>query len=156
MANTSYLKYVVEPFIAKWVSQKIGLELRPRRVAIGKNMEGKWVHFSFDGVSEDGNVGLLISSSQTVKPGGTRKLHVDASILLQAPFKRRIMAFLDRNVRMNFVNKCDGLLSLCEIEMFVCSDIPCDMMHQIQLIQSDAKSEVGDKGRVWTPGGKRN
>lgn len=155
MADTTYLKKTVEPFIVRWVSSRISIPLKPKRVPVGKNTEGKWVHFAFDGVSEDGQIGLLVSTSHTVKPGGTRKLHVDASILLQAPFRRRIMAFVSHDVQRNFINKCDGLLPLGDIEMLVCEELPPDMIRQIEQVQAEAKGEVGDKGRIWKPGGKR-
>jgi hypothetical protein len=120
MADTQYLKKVVEPHIVSWVSQHIGILLQKRRVPVGTRMDGSPAHFEFDGVSLDGNVGLLVSASYTIKPGGTRKLHVDASILLQTPFHRRIMAFVNDSVRTNFINKCDGLLPLGAIELMLC------------------------------------
>jgi hypothetical protein len=155
MANTSYLQSVVEPHIVRWLSERIGIPLKPRPVPVGRRTDGEWVNFAFDGVSDDGQVGVLISTSHTVKPGGTRKLHVDASILLQAPFARRFMVFVNHDAKTNFVNKCDGLLPLSKIEMFVCEDLPADMLAEIARIQADAKSEVGDQGKHWKPGGKR-
>jgi hypothetical protein len=98
MANTSYLKSVVEPYVVRWLSDRIGVPLKQRRVPIGPRIDGEYVHFEFDGVSDDGEVGVLASTSQTVKPGGTRKLHVDASILLQASFARRFMIFVSHAV----------------------------------------------------------
>ena len=155
MADTTYLKKTVEPFIVDWVSRRIGIPLKPTRAAVGKNTDGQWVHFAFDGVSDDQRVGLLVSTSNTVKPGGIRKLHVDASVLLQVPFSRRFMAFVSDDVCRNFLNKCDGLLPLRDIEMLVCNEIPAGMIEEIQKIQSEARKEVGDKGKIWKPGGKR-
>ena len=60
----------------------------------------------------------MVSTSLTLKPGGERKLHKDASILLNAPFERRIMAFISDDTRANFLNKCDGLLPLRKIGIF--------------------------------------
>ncbi|MFZ1072665.1 MAG: hypothetical protein WAO21_04440 [Verrucomicrobiia bacterium] len=119
MADSTYLKNIVEPFIVQWVSRCVGLALQPRRFPVGPRTDGTVVNFEFDGVSEDGQTSLLVSTSMTVKPGGTRKLHVDASILLRAAFQRRIMAFVSDDVRQNFLNKCDGLLELSKIEMLV-------------------------------------
>jgi hypothetical protein len=122
---------------------------------VGTRMDGTPVHFAFDGVSADKTTGLLVSTSQTVKPGGVRKLHVDASILLQTRFDRRIMAFINEDVKTNFLNKCDGLLPLGQIEMLVCDALPAEVSQAIGKFQSEAKAEVGDKGRVWKTGGKR-
>ena len=155
MADSTYLKQVVEPFVVAWVSEKIGVPLVRRRVPVGPRTDGTTVHFEFDGVSESGDVGLLVSTSQTVKPGGTRKLHMDASILLTAPFRRRLMAFISEGVRLNFLNKCDGLLPLREIELLVSDSLHADMRAEIARFQSEAKTEVGDQGKLWKPGGQR-
>lgn len=155
MVDTQYLKQAVEPFIVSWVSQHIGIPLQKKRVTVGARMDGTIVHFEFDGVSENGDIGVLVSASHTVKPGGTRKLHVDASILLRAPFNRRIMAFMDKSVMINFVNKCDGLLPLGAIELMFCDCLPLEMESQIAKIHTEAKAEVGDRGKSWNPGGKR-
>lgn len=155
MADSTYLKDVVEPYVVRWLSDQIGISLKHRQVPVGSRADGELVHFAFDGVSDNGDVGVLVSTSHTVKPGGTRKLHVDASILLQAPFARRFMIFVSRDVKANFVNKCDGLLPLGRIEMRVCEDLPPDMLAEIAKFQAVAKSEAGDKGKRWKPGGKR-
>jgi len=65
------------------------------------------------------------------------------------------MIFVNHDVMANFVNRCDGLLHLAKIGTNVCEDLPAEMLSKIALIQADAKSEVGDKGSVWKPGGKR-
>lgn len=155
MADSTYLKNVVEPFVIGWVSEQICVPLSRRRVAVGPRTDGTIVHFEFDGVSADGNIGVLVSTSQTVKPGGTRKLHTDASILLNTPFQRRIMVFISEAVHMNFMNKCDGLLPLSRIEMLVCDTLPPEMSAEIDRFQAQAKTEVGDQGRSWKPGGQR-
>ena len=80
---------------------------------------------------------------------------MDASILLRAGFQRRIMAFVSDDVRLNFLNKCDGLLELSKIEMLVCDESTPEMQSAIAKFQAEAKSEVGDKGKQWKPGGQR-
>ena len=155
MADSTYLTQVVEPFVVDWVSQRIGIKLQPRQVVIGPRTDGTLVHFAFDGVSDDGKTGLLVSTSLTVKPGGTRKLHVDASILLNAPFQRRLMAFISDDVRVNFLNTCDGLLPLRHIETLVCDALPAEMRKAIAEFLAEAKSEVGDKGKQWKLRGRR-
>ncbi len=155
MADSTYLKEVVQPFITRWVSERIGVTLKPRDVPVGPRADGSLVHFEFDGVSDDERTAVLVSTSLTVKPGGTRKLHVDASILLRASFQRRIMAFISNDVRLNFLNKCDGLLELAKIEMLVCNELPSEMQTSIARFQAEAKLEVGDKGKTWKPGGQR-
>jgi hypothetical protein len=155
VANSAYLTKVVEPFIVEWVSQRIGVELKPKRLPVGPRTDGTVVHFDFDGVSEDGRTGLLVSTSHTIKTGGVRKLHVDASILLRTDFDRRFMAFVSDDVHRNFVNRCDGLLELSKIKMLICDVLPSDMHAAMAEFQARAKSEVGDKGKKWKLGGQR-
>jgi hypothetical protein len=155
MANSTFLKATVEPFVVGWVSKQIEIELQPCKCPVGLNSAGRSVHFAFDGVSADKSVGLLVSASLTIKPGGVRKLHVDASVLLTAPFERRIMAFISEEVRTNFLNRCDGLLPLSKIQMLVCPSLPPNMQSKIDEFQKSAKAEVGDKGKRWKPGGVR-
>ena len=155
MADSTYLTKVVEPHVVSWTAKRIGFPLAPRRLFVGKRKDGTPVHFEFDGASADGKIGLLVSTSFTLKPGGTRKLHVDASILLEAPFERRIMAFVSVEALENFVNKVDGLLPLSKIEMLVCDDLPPEMRRSIEKFQTEAKAEVGDKGKKWPVAGKR-
>ena len=146
---------VVEPFIVQWVSRRVGVALKTRPVPVGPRTDGTIVHFKFDGVSEDGRIGLLGSTSHSLKHGATRKLHVNASNILRAGFQRRIMAFVSNPVRENFLNKCDGLIELSKIELLVCNDLPPEMRASIAGFQSAAKSEVGDKGRELKLGGRR-
>ena len=51
--------------------------------------------------------------------------------------------------------KCDGLLELSKIEMLVCDELTPEMQTTIAKFQAEAKSEVGDKGKLWKPGGLR-
>jgi hypothetical protein len=155
MANSTYLKKVVEPFVVEWVSKRIRRKLNPEQVVVGPRTDGTHVHFAFDGVSKDGQVGLLVSTSLTEKTGATHKLYMDASILLNTRFQRRLMAFISDEVKENFLNRCDGLLPLKQIEMLVCNSLPGEMQREIAKFQVDAKSEVGHKRKTWKPGGKR-
>lgn len=154
MANSTYLTKIVEPFVVDWVSQEIGQPLQAERIQIGHRSDGTPVHFAFDGVSSDHKTGLLVSTSMTVKPGGVRKLHTDACVLLQASFQRRIMAFISEQTLVNFRNKVDGLLPLDQIEMLVCL-LPKVMIDAVSAFQAEARAEVGDKGKVWKIGGPR-
>ena len=68
---------------------------------------------------------------------------------------RRLMAFISEDVRLNFVNKSDGLLPLRQIEMLVCDTLPPEMSAEVARFQAQAKAEVGDQGKIWKPGGQR-
>ena len=80
MADSTYLTNTVEPFIVQWVSRRIGVALQPRLFPVGQRTDGTPVNFEFDGVSEDGQTGLLVSTSRSLKTGAVRKLHEDAAI----------------------------------------------------------------------------
>jgi hypothetical protein len=145
MANSCYLTNSVEPYIVDWVARQIGIKLERKKVVVGTNENGSPVSFEFDGVSVDNEIGLLVSSSGTIKPGALRKLIADAAILLNAPFQRRYMAFARKDVYLNFKRRVDGLLPLGKIEMLVCDTLPTEMVKQITAIRTAAQSEVGYK-----------
>lgn len=155
MANSTYLKDVVEPHVVKWVSQRIGVTLTKKSIVVGPRTDGTPVQFEFDGVSADSKVGLLVSTTLSLKPGVLHKLHADASILLNTAFSRRAMAFINDDVCVNFVNKCDGLLPLGRIEMLVCDKLPPEMLANIARFQAKAKAEVGDQGKQQKPADRR-
>jgi hypothetical protein len=69
MADSTYLRQVIEPFIVEWVSRRIGVVMQSRRFPVGPRADGPHVHFEFDGVSHDGKIGLLVSAGLTVKTG---------------------------------------------------------------------------------------
>ena len=75
MANSSYLTEVVEPLVVDWVSKQIGIDLHPRILLVGRRTDGIPVHFMFDGVSDDGKVGLLVSTSHTLTWWGKETSH---------------------------------------------------------------------------------
>jgi hypothetical protein len=58
-------------------------------------------------------------------------------------------------VRQNCLNKSDCLIELSKIEMLVCSELPPELHAGIVSFQAEAKSEVGDKRRIWKAGGLR-
>ena len=151
MANTSYLKGEVEEFLRNWTSKRIGVSLERRKVCVGKSNDGRDVHFEFDGVSDDGKIGLCISSSTSNKIGQMRKYFIDATALNCAGFERRIMVFCEQRMWETFRKHYDGLLNLSRIEPMICKDIPPDMQKKIDIVVAEAKGEVGDKGRPAPP-----
>ncbi|MBN2594503.1 MAG: hypothetical protein JXA81_13425 [Sedimentisphaerales bacterium] len=158
MADTSYLKKTVEPFLLRWTAQQIDVELKPCKVVVGHAMDGSSVRFEFDGVSDDGTVGICISASSSYKVGQMRKFFMEATLLNRIPqFKRRIMVFVEKHVWEGFKNQCDGLVDLDRIEGLICSDLPQDMRAKIAEIYKVSAEEVGDRsGRgIKVPGRRR-
>jgi hypothetical protein len=116
MADTSYLRRVVEPYLVNWVSRRLGTTFTPGREFVGKSSNGERVHYAFDGVSEDGKIGVCVSASTSYKTGQMRKLFMDATLLNRCHrFKRRIMVFVEKHVWEGFKNQCDGLVDLNKI-----------------------------------------
>lgn len=146
MANTQYLKEKVEPFLRNWASIQLGVQLEKKKVQVGVNSVGNPVFVQFNGVSDDGTVGVCISASSSYKAGQKYKYFMDATLLNRAPgFKRRIMVFTNEDSWNGFKNQCDGLVDLGRIEPLICSDIPAGMKAEIQRIYQEAAIEVGDK-----------
>lgn len=158
MADTTYLKKTVEPFLLEWAAQQIGVVLEPRKVVVGHRMDGSSVHFKFDGVSEDGTIGVCVSASTSYKTGQKRKLFMDATLLNRCRrFKRRIMIFIEKYVWEGFKNECDGLVDLNKIEPWICTELPKEMQLKIAEIYKKSAEEVGDRsGRgIKVPGRRR-
>ena len=146
MANTSYLKKTVEPFLLEWAAQQIGVRLKPCKVVVGHTMDGNAVRFEFDGVSEDGTVGVCISASSSYKVGQMRKFFMDATLLNRVKrFKRRVMVFIEEHVWEGFKNQCDGLVDLKRIEPLICTKLPREMRAKIAEIYKASAEEVGDR-----------
>lgn len=146
MADTSYILKFVEPRMRDWVAQKIGTPLYKRKIAVGKNSDNREVRFEFDGVSEDGRVGVCISASSSYKPGQMRKFFMEATLLNRVhQFNRRIMVFIDQRMWDSFKNQCDGMIDLKNIEPMICNELPTDMRAKIGEIYKKSAAEVGDK-----------
>jgi hypothetical protein len=157
MADTSYLRRVVEPYLVNWVSRRLGTTFTPGREFVGKSSNGERVHYAFDGVSEDGKIGVCVSASTSYKTGQMRKLFMDATLLNRCHrFKRRIMVFVEKHVWEGFKNQCDGLVDLNKIEPLICTNLPQDMRAKIAEIYKASADEVGDRsGRGTKVPGKR-
>ena len=156
MANMSIVTNVVEPLMIEWVSSQVGMPLSKRKVPIGKNSAKQTIHFDFDGISVDGAIACLASSSNSNKVGQTRKLFRDAYLLMKIPAKRKIMVFLEdgRDLWSAFYNDNDGILELSLIEPMFCQIDPT-IMAELAQSRQNAKDEVGNKGRVKKTGGSR-
>jgi hypothetical protein len=155
MANTSYLRTVVEPHLVEWAAGHLRTRLAPRRVVVGRHADGRPVSFAFDGVSDDGTVGVCVSASTSYKTGQMRKLFMEATLLNRVrEFRRRVMVFVEEHVWQGFNNQCDGLVDLRNIEPMICTDLPREMRAKIGEVYAEAAREVGDKsGRgVRVPG----
>ena len=157
MANTTYLKKTVEPYLLEWTRKQIGVPLVKKRVVVGPDSEGRPVSFEFDGVSEDGTVGVCISASTSYKTGQMRKFFMEATLLNRVPqFKRRIMVFVEPQMWESFRNQCDGLVDLKSIEPLICTDLPPEMRAGIVQVYAASAREVGDKaGRGTRVPGRR-
>ena len=157
MANTSYLRKVVEPHLLEWTAQQIGTPLAEERVVVGHDSGGRPVSYKFDGVSDDGTVGVCISASMSYKTGQMRKFFLEATLLNRVQqFDRRIMVFIEEHMWDGFKNQCDGLVDLKNIEPMICNDLPEEMRAEIHRIYKESAKEVGDKsGRGTTVPGRR-
>lgn len=158
MADTSYLRRVVEPYLVDWVSRRLEIPLKPGKEFVGRNSNGEPVHYAFDGISPSGEIGVCISASTSYKTGQMRKLFMDATLLNRAPrFKRRIMVFVERHVWEGFKNQCDGLVDLKRIEPLICTSLPEEMRAKITEIYKASAKEVGDRSGRGTkiPGRRR-
>ena len=158
MADTSYLKNVVQPYLVEWAARQVGTSLEPARVIVGKRSDGSPVHYEFDGVSKDGTVGVLVSASSSYKTGQMRKYFMEATLLCRCPqFRRRIMVFTNQGCWDGFRNQCDGMVDLHKVEPMICKKLPQEMQAKRNGIYRESAKEVGDKAGpgVRVPGRRR-
>jgi hypothetical protein len=90
----------VERHVSQWLSSKIGVSLNARRVIVGLRTDGTPVHFEFNGVSDDGAIGVLVSTSHTVKPGAFLGKGAKKSIAVREGCARRSKQRRIRNFRV--------------------------------------------------------
>ena len=158
MANTSYLRKTVEPFLLEWTGKQLGVAVKPCKVVVGHRMDGIPVRFEFDGVSEDGTVGVCVSASTSYKVGQERKFFKEATLLNRVrQFERRVMVFVEGHVWEGFKNQDDGLVDLKQIEPLICTCLPEEMRAKIAEIYKASAKEVGDRSGRGTkiPGRRR-
>jgi hypothetical protein len=112
---------------------------------VGATTEGKPAYYGFNGVSEDGTVGVCISASSSWKIGQIRQFFLDATMLTRVKhFRRRIMVFTHRECWETFKKRCDGQVDLHLIEPMFCP-LPDEMRAAVASIYQESAIEVGDK-----------
>jgi len=158
MANTSYLRKDVEPYLLRWTARQIGVHLAEKKIIVGRNSEGRPIPYKFDGVSDDGTVGVCISASMAYKTGQMRKFFLEATLVNRVrKFKRRIMVFIEEDIWEGFLNQCDGLVDLKNIQPLICTRLPAKMRRQIKRIYHEAAREAGARRPpgIKVPGKRR-
>lgn len=154
MANTTYLKKTVEAYLRDWAAAELGAPLVKRKVEVGRKLDGNPAYFEFDGVSQDGRIGVVISASLSYKSGQKLKYFMEATLLNRVPdFDRRVMLFITEDCWLGFKKDCDGRVDLNRIEPLICTsnNMPPEMRSGIEAIYTESAKEVGDKsgpGRI--------
>lgn len=154
MADTSFIKTIVEKKMVDFVSKMVGQPLEKRSLIVGKDGHGRPVKYELDGVSVDGKIGVFASASASGKIGQIRKLFMEVVILNSLNLSRRVMVMLSADVWTAFKNHSDGLVDLSKIEVVFC-ELDSDSTDQLDRVLSVARAEVGDKGKVKKVRGPR-
>lgn len=147
MADTSYIKKSIEPYIQRWLSTIYpGHKFLERHVVLTTGHSHK-----FDAVSEDTSIvaAALCNRAKTKtgndNTGGIRKASEDVALLNLLPTGiTRIMVFTDASFR-DLVTKRAKRLGISQIEMLVCP-LPRPMRSRLIKVLDEASLE--QRGRL--------
>ena len=143
MANTSYIKKVIEPHLRKWLSSEFpGHYFRERSLALRSGGS-----FAFDAVSDDAEIiaEFLCSRARTSggneNTGGVRKAHRDIQWLRELGGEpTRVMVFTDEAFRDLIVRRASRLGEI-GIQMVVCH-LPASLRRGLDDVLDDASREM--------------
>ena len=123
MANTTFIKNQVEPFVQRWLEDEgYGERLEERKVELASKM-----YYNFDAVTEDGSVVAAILSNRAEtrggneNTGGVRKALTEIAWLsaVKKPGARRLMVFTDADF-MELITKRSRRLGDVKTKFLFC------------------------------------
>jgi hypothetical protein len=112
MANTAELTKKIYPYVLKEVSRRIGICLTEKRIKIGSPKREK----KFDGVSEDENIVVSISTSSGYSKSGKlpvgkiNAIYMCCYMMNLTSAKRKILAFTNEEFYRIIQEKTKGYL----------------------------------------------
>lgn len=123
MANTQYIKEIVEPHLRKWLGQRYQVhDLQEREVQLATGGRHK-----FDAVSDDGKVVADFVSNRPKtrtgrrNSGGTRKALVDLLVLNLLPSESSgVLVFTDADFKTEIEGQAERL-GIRGVRLVVCS-----------------------------------
>jgi hypothetical protein len=144
MADTTYLRYTVEPHVRDHLAEQHSTQFQPKTLTL----KGGGKH-DFDAVSDDGSIVIGIKacslSNGKLKAGQTKNAISELWFLSLVDAPRRTLILTNRPFYEAFIKTLKGRLHPdITVE---CVELPTDMQARVDEIIADASSEV-------TPGGR--
>lgn len=142
MANSHFIKTLVEPAMRLWLTKDFGMSFSERAMPIRWNGEGAG-SFRFDAVSEDGTIIACLSAAYNLKAGQKHKLMRDATFMWLVPgVKRRVMVVVEQTIAegLGVELRCGRIPPETEIRLV---DLPFDIRQRLGTFRVKAAKEVG-------------
>ncbi len=149
MANTSYIKKVVESFVRERLSEEFGIPFIEASIPL----LGGGEHL-FDAVGVEGDHAVIVGNVLSNRPftrggrenaGAVQKAHSDLDYLNRVPEgTRRLMIFTDPDF-CELIQKRSGRWNSENIEMLVCP-LPPDIKVNLKQVLDDASREQRSRG----------
>jgi hypothetical protein len=152
MANSDFIKKLIEPAMRARLSQIYGVAFTERAMPLRWSGEGMG-SFRFDAVSEDGTILACLSTARGLKAGQRHKLLRDATFMWLVPgVKKRVLAVVDEGIAtaLTAEAQCGRLPPDTEIKVVAISD---ELLRQLTAFRATAVQEVSGEGRRKSPGG---
>jgi len=141
MADTTLLKYVVEPYVRGILQREYGCPFHCRRLTLSTGGSHE-----FDAVSEDGQVVASIKAASGRTAGGKnpsgkiKDAEAELYYLTLAPGRERLLVLTDPEFHDIMVRRLSGRLASGLALRLI--PLPLEMMQQVRKIQEKASAEV--------------
>lgn len=142
MANTSALTKEIYPYVLKEVSRKLGVNLKKKKLSIGNPAREK----KFDGVSEDGDTVVYISTSNGYSKSGKlpvgkiNAIYMCCFMMNLTSAKRKILVFTSEEFYRIIEEKTKGFLNGFEL-MYI--ELPEHLKALSKMVSDNASKELG-------------
>jgi hypothetical protein len=147
MANTSYIKNEVEPWVRNWLSKQFpGQSFKSQQLALTNIAKCGPGSHEFDEVSEDGTIVAAIKGHSYKTSGGKPPSGKYASLYQERYFlslikaHKKLLIFTNEDMYTAFLNKSRGMVA-DGIELVFCQ-LPEEMQRKVQKISEKASKEM--------------
>jgi len=146
MADTSYLKSIVEDHVRGWLKEKFGRTFAPAFLSLA-GVQGKARTHEFDAVSEDRTIVCSIKTASWKTSGGKRgsgKVHgayTELYFLGLVAARDKYLVLTDPEFFRCFTRETGGRL-INGVTLLHCP-LPDDLCREINSIRTKSRSELG-------------
>ena len=147
MADTTYIKRVVEPWVRdNWLKERYGQAFQSRMMRLSGVEGTDSGQHEFDAVSEDGSIIAAIKGHSFKTVGGNlpsakfASLYQELYFLCLVKARKRLLIFTNQEMYTDFVERSKGKVAE-GIELVYC-ELPDSMRRQVKTIVRKASDEM--------------